>query len=203
MADVVPGRTLPMWWLGIVPSAGIALTRATAILHWNPGLSSSFLLLLAATVLLAAVSAAARRGPGLWSSVPSLTIGVAGLLCLLFNSPQASIGAYFGGFFLVACLPDPTPGHFLHHERPLLRLAARDWGIPDVWRVFVAIPLRGAAQLMRFLDGLMFDQLLGGGWRQLITRLAGGGVARAGDPYWLPALALVVTTVVLLVVRRQ
>ncbi len=37
--------------------------------------------------------------------------------------------------------------------------AAREWNLPQLWRFAVAMPLRGGSQVLRFVDGLLFEQL--------------------------------------------
>lgn len=194
--------SVPFWWLGVVPSAGIAFARAGRVLPINPELFQSLWLLVLVVVGLAATTAAARSGASRLGSIPTLVAGLMAIVSLWFPGRELGVALYLFGYVLAISLPELA---FQTQPRPgagLMRLAARDWGIPHVWRVFVELPLRGAAQLLRFLDGLVFEQVGGRIFGRLSERVARVGRGERGDPVWLPAVALLTTVVVLMLTRR-
>ena len=58
----------------------------------------------------------------------------------------------------------PAPNDFLGR---LEASAAREWNLPRVWRFGLAMPVRGASQVLRFVDGFLFEQIPGRALGQL------------------------------------
>jgi hypothetical protein len=63
--------------------------------------------------------------------------------------------------------------------------------VPELWWSLIELPLRGVAQVTRFLDGFVFDQLTGAMLERIARRMARFGTGHFDDPLWLPALSLI------------
>jgi len=50
--------------------------------------------------------------------------------------------------------------------------AAREWNLPRAWRFAVVLPMRGASQVLRFVDGFLFEQIPTQAIRKLDTATA-------------------------------
>ena len=61
----------------------------------------------------------------------------------------------------------------------LERAAANEWGLPGAWKFFVAMPLRGASQVLRFVDGFAFEQAPA----RALRRMAGATSAVVPEPF--------------------
>jgi hypothetical protein len=203
LRDVDRSLAISFWWLGVVPSAAFLLQLAGQSLELQSATARLLSLVLGLVTLLGVVSAIARSRSGLIAGIPMFVAGLIGLAALRQMQVETGIGLYVFGFVLaVSVRPTSVPAP-VHPEGSLMRLAAQDWSTPELWRIFVELPFRGAAQLLRFLDGLVFEQVVGGTWRRLMSRTAAAGAGRADDPAWLPALALLVATAVLIVMTAR
>jgi hypothetical protein len=78
-------------------------------------------------------------------------------------------------------------------------LAREDWGVPAMWRLLVTLPLAGGAQLVRFLDWLLF------GFSARVEEHADTqSPPQASDrPEWFGAAVLVISAIVVLLLGRR
>jgi len=207
LREVDATTTAVLLGFAILPAAAILFARAgemhlfDAQLGWQP----TGLLVFAG--LLAAVSAASQKASSTAFAYVAVTTGAAiGVVNLLIGSWPASMVAVVlivivgsliatGGFpqFLTrrsVVRVDRSPSE-------LRRLAARDWGFPEVWRAVVELPLRGIAQITWFADSFFFDQIVGRLLRRLAAAVGRFGSNDVDEPVWLPAVALLVSAGVL------
>lgn len=203
LRDADPSLQISFWWLGIVPASGMLFQLAGQFLESRPDAAYPLWLVLGMMVLLSVVSGIARSRTGLIERIPTFVAGLIGLIALQGARTEIGISLFVFGFLLAVSVRVSTTPILVHPEGTLMRLAAQDWSTPELWRVFVELPFRGAAQLLRFLDGLIFDQLFGGMSRRLLSRAASAGVGRPDDPAWLPPVALLAATAVLIALSSR
>jgi hypothetical protein len=205
--DGRPG--IAFWGLAILAPAAMLFARGGEFLAFNPQLRTPLAGLLALTGMMAILSAAAQ--PTL-EALPAYAAVIVGACIGIVSSVSGGvIGSVFAGLAIGGWIVLVASGRLTNllgervqvvtSEAPsqLKRLAARDWGIAELWWSLIALPLRGAAQVARFVDAFVFDEavrrIL---WRGL-RRIGSFGSDEDGDPEWLPAMVLVVAAGVLVV----
>jgi hypothetical protein len=79
----------------------------------------------------------------------------------------AIVGVVFGRRLSDAVLPRRQFAPANDFLGRLEATAAREWNVPRVWRFGVAMPVRGVSQVLRFLDGFLFEQVPAQAFRRL------------------------------------
>ena len=154
--------------LAILPPATIFGVRLLSPLEQSSELRfpiSQFLVFAA----LAAAVGSLRQESSLRALAWRISAAVAGVAALSLLVP-AWVGCFLwavAAIGMAIVVPRLEDGTARRANRPsnaslLDRLeiaAANEWGLPRAWKFLVAVPARGASQVLRFADGFVFEQL--------------------------------------------
>jgi hypothetical protein len=154
--------------LACLPSATILAMRLIELLAIDPAARLGVLQFLA-VVALAAGLTSLRQESAVRETAWRISAGLAGAGALSLLGPPW-VGRLLWLVAAAACvilgrrLPEAViPGKQVRRSDDILgRLesaAAREWNLPRVWRFGVAMPVRGASQVLRFVDGFLFEQI--------------------------------------------
>jgi hypothetical protein len=174
-----PLKTTVAWMLlACLPSATILAMRLIELLAIDPAARLGVLQLLA-VVALAGGLTSLRQESAVREIAWRLSAGLAGVAAISLMGPPW-VGRVVWLVAAAACvfngrrLPEGIiPGKQVRRSDDLLgRLesaAAREWNLPRVWKFGVAMPVRGASQVLRFVDGFLFEQIPGRAFHRLET----------------------------------
>jgi hypothetical protein len=195
-----------LFLLGTLPASAILFLRAAALLG-DGSLQLTGLLLLAA-----ALTGITGWTQPEWPTAVCYAAAAIGALMGALSLAVGGLTAAIGNVLLIVLasglLRRDSPPAFLARSEvihvgrspsQLLQLAARDWGVPRFWWSVIELPLRGTAQVMRFVDGFLFDQVIRRSLRMTSRVVSRFGQSDADQPVWWPAVALLVSAGVLMV----
>jgi hypothetical protein len=207
--DRSPGSAASWMLLACLPPACVAVLRTIEALEVDSASRLGFSEFLLITAMAAAFCSLRQELPAR-ETAWRLAAGLCGAAAIAFALPPwpgrlmwilAAVIAVAGSKRLAAV--SPPRRQFSTSADLLGRLesaAADEWRLPQLWRFGITMPLRGASQVLRFLDGLLFEQLPAQAGRR-ISASASPALGAVPDAIrGLVAPALVATAIAVLLV---
>ncbi|QDT54492.1 hypothetical protein Pan44_25250 [Caulifigura coniformis] len=154
--------------LSCLPPATILGLRLIELLEADPAARLGISQFLAAVAIAAALTSL-RQQTAIREMAWRLSAVLAGIAAVSLMVPAWSgriVWMIAATALVVAGLRLPSAARPRRADSPtndflgrLESAASREWNLPNVWKFAVALPVRGASQVTRFVDGFVFEQL--------------------------------------------